>query len=81
MLLSRGGGGGGNGRDAKGMTRGGAHDGMEGWGDDHCAIGVVDALDSGEGRRIASAMTTMPMRGPGSDDVEAVGRFRRAGRR
>jgi hypothetical protein len=30
VLPSRGGGGGGSGRDAEGMTRGSAHDGMEG---------------------------------------------------
>jgi hypothetical protein len=54
---------------------------MVGWGDDRRATGAVDALDSGEGRGIAGATTTTPMGGPGADDVEAVGRFRRAGRR
>ena len=54
---------------------------MVGWGDDRRATGAADALDSGEGRGIAGATTTTPMGGPGDDDVEAVGRFRRAGRR
>ncbi len=54
---------------------------MVGWGGDRHATGVADALDSGEGRGIAGATTTTPMGGPGNDDVEAVGRFRRAGRR
>ena len=53
---------------------------MVGWGDDRRATGAADALDSGEGRGIAGATTTTPMGGPGADDVEAVGRFRRAGR-
>jgi len=53
---------------------------MVGWGDDRRATGVANALDSGEGRGIAGVMTTTPMGGPGNDDVEAVGRFRRAGR-
>ena len=54
---------------------------MVGGGDDRRATGAADALDSGEGRGIAGATTTTPMGGPGDDDVEAVGRFRRAGRR
>ena len=54
---------------------------MVGWGDDRRATGAADALDSGEGRGIAGATTTTPMGGPGADDVEASGRFRRAGRR
>jgi len=54
---------------------------MVGWGDDRRATGAANALDSGEGRGIAGGMTTMPMGGPGDDNVEAVGRFRRAGRR
>jgi hypothetical protein len=53
---------------------------MVGWGGDRRATGVADALDSGGGRGIAGATTTTPMGGPGDDDVEAVGRFRRAGR-
>jgi len=54
---------------------------MVGWGDDRRTTGAADALDSGEGRGMAGATTTTPMGGPGDDDVEAVGRFRRAGRR
>jgi hypothetical protein len=54
---------------------------MVGWGDDRRATGAADALDSGEGRGIADATTTTPMGGPGEDNVEAVGKFRRAGRR
>ena len=54
---------------------------MVGWGDDRRATGAADALDSGEGRSIAGATTTTPMGGPDDDDVEVVGRFRRAGRR
>jgi hypothetical protein len=54
---------------------------MVGWGGDRRATGAADALDSGEGRGIAGVTTTTPMGGPGDDDVEAVGRFRRAGRR
>ena len=54
---------------------------MVGWWDDRRAIGVVDALDSGEGRGMASPMATMLMGGPGADNVEVVNRFRRAGRR
>ena len=53
---------------------------MVGWGDDRRATGAADSLDSGEGRGIAGAKTTMPMGGPDDDNVEAVGRFRRAGR-
>jgi len=34
---------------------------MVGWGDDHRATGAADALDSGEGRGITGATTTMPM--------------------
>ena len=54
---------------------------MVGWGGDRCATGAADTLDSGGGRGIAGATTTTPMGGPGDDDDEAVGRFRRAGRR
>ncbi len=43
--------------------------------------GAVNALDCGNRRGIAGATTTMTMGGPGDDDVEAVGRFVRAGRR
>jgi hypothetical protein len=46
---------------------------MVGWGDNRRATGRL--------RGNAGAMTTTPMGGPGDDDVEAVGRFRRAGRR
>jgi hypothetical protein len=45
------------------------------------ATGAVNDLDCGDGRGIAGAMTTTTMGGPGDDDVEAVGRFARAGRR
>jgi hypothetical protein len=34
-----------------------------------------------DGRGIAGVTTTTTMGGPGNDDVEAVGRFARAGRR
>jgi hypothetical protein len=54
---------------------------MVGWGGDRRATGAADALDRGEGRGIAGATTTTLMGGPGDTDVEAVGRFRRAGRR
>jgi len=54
---------------------------MVGWGDDRRVTGAADALDSGEGRGIAGATTTTLMGGPGADDVEASGRFRRAERR
>ena len=54
---------------------------MVGWGVDRCATGAADALDSSVGRGIAGATTTTPMVGPGDDDVKAVGRFARAGRR
>jgi len=54
---------------------------MVGWGDNHHAKGAANALDSSEGRGIAGATTTTPMGGSGDDDVEADGRFRRAGRR
>ncbi len=53
---------------------------MVGWGDDRRVTGAADALDSGEGRGITGATTATPMRGPGDDNVKAVGRFRRAGR-
>jgi hypothetical protein len=36
---------------------------------------------SSDGRGIAGVTTTTTMGGPGNDDVEAVGRFARAGRR
>ena len=42
--------------------------------------GAVNALDCGDGRGVAGAMTTTTMGGPGDDDVEAIGRFVRAGR-
>jgi hypothetical protein len=45
------------------------------------AKGAVNDLDCGDGRGIAGATTTTTMGGPGDDDVEAVGRFARAGRR
>ncbi len=45
------------------------------------ATGAVNALDCGDGRGIAGATTTTTMGGPGDDDVKAVGRFARAGRR
>jgi len=54
---------------------------MVGWGDNRRTTGAADALDSGEGRGIAGATTMMPMGGPGANNVEAIGRFRRAGRR
>jgi hypothetical protein len=54
---------------------------MVGWGGDRRATGAAEPLDSGEGRGIADATTMTPMGGPGDDDVKAVGRFRRAGRR
>jgi hypothetical protein len=44
------------------------------------ATGAVNALDCGDGRGIAGATTTTTMGGPGDDDLEAVGRFARAGR-
>ncbi len=50
-------------------------------GGDHCATGVVNALDCGDGRGIAGATTMTTMGGPGDNDVKAVGRFARAGRR
>ncbi len=43
--------------------------------------GVVNVLDCGDRRGIASARTTTTMGGPGDDDVKVVGRFARAGRR
>jgi hypothetical protein len=43
-------------------------------------MGTADALDHGEGRGIAGQTTTMPMGGPGNN-VKAVDRFKRAGRR
>ena len=43
--------------------------------------GVVNALDCGNWRGIAGAMTTTMMGGLGNKDVEAVSRFSRAGRR
>ena len=54
---------------------------MVGWGGGCRATGAADALDSGGGRGISGATTTTPMGGPGDDYDEAVGRFRRAGRR
>jgi hypothetical protein len=54
---------------------------MVGWEGDRRATGAVVTLDSGEGRGIAGATTTTPMGGPGDDNIEAVDRFRRAGRR
>ncbi len=50
-------------------------------GGDRHATGAVNALDCGDGRGIAGATTTTMMGVPGDDDVEAVGRFARAGRR
>ncbi len=50
-------------------------------GGDHRATGAVNTLDCGDGRGIAGATTTTTMGGPGNDNVEAVGRFARAGRR
>jgi hypothetical protein len=49
-------------------------------GGDRHAMGAVNALDCGDGRGIAGATMTTTMGGPGNDDVEAVGRFARAGR-
>jgi hypothetical protein len=49
-------------------------------GGDRRATGAVNALDCGDGRGIAGAMTTTTMGGPGNDNVEAVGRFARAGK-
>jgi hypothetical protein len=43
--------------------------------------GAVNALDCGDGRGITGATTTTTMGGHGNDDVEAVGRFARVGRR
>ena len=54
---------------------------MVGWEGDRRATGAVVTLDSGEGRGSAGATTTTPMGGPGDDNIEAVDRFRRAGRR
>ncbi len=50
-------------------------------GDCH-VMGAVNALDCFDGRGIAGATmrTTTTMGVPGNDDVEAVGRFARAGR-
>jgi hypothetical protein len=47
------------------------------------ATGAVNALDCGDRRGIAGATTTTmtTMGGPGDDNVKAVGRFARAGRR
>ena len=45
------------------------------------ATGAVNALDCGDGRGIAGVMTTTMMEGPGDNDVKAVGRFARGGRR
>ncbi len=50
-------------------------------GGNRCATGAVNALNCGDGRGIASATMTTTMGGPGNDDVEAVGRFARAGSR
>jgi hypothetical protein len=50
-------------------------------GGNRCTTGAFNALDCGDGRGIAGATTTMTMGGPGDDDVKAVGRFARAGRR
>ena len=44
-------------------------------------MGAVNALDCGDGRGIAGATMTITMGGSGDDDVEAVDRFARAGRR
>jgi hypothetical protein len=49
-------------------------------GGDHRVTGVVNALDCGDGRGIAGAMTTTMMGGPGDVNVEAVDRFARAGK-
>ena len=49
-------------------------------GGDHRTTGAVNALDCSDGRGIAGATMTTTMGGPGDDDVEAVGRFERAGR-
>jgi hypothetical protein len=45
------------------------------------ATEAVNALDCSDGRGIAGAMTTTTMGGHGDDDVEAVVRFARTGRR
>ncbi len=50
-------------------------------GGDRHATGAINAFDCGDGRVTAGATTTTTMGGPGDDDVEAVGRFARAGRR
>jgi hypothetical protein len=50
-------------------------------GGNRCVMGAVNALDCGNGRGIAGAMTTLMMGGPSDNDVKAVGRFARAGRR
>jgi hypothetical protein len=50
-------------------------------GGDRHATGAVNTLDCGDGRGIASTTTTTTMGGPGNNDIEAVGRFMRAGRR
>ncbi len=44
------------------------------------ATGAVNALNCGDGRGIAGATMTRTMGGSGDDDIEAVGRFARAGR-
>ncbi len=50
-------------------------------GGDRRATGAVNDLDCGDGRGIAGATTTTTMGGPSDEDVKAVGRFARAGRR
>ncbi len=50
-------------------------------GGDRHAMGAVNALDCGDGRGIAGLATTSMMGGAGNDDVKAVGRFARVGRR
>ncbi len=42
---------------------------------------AVNSLDCGNGRGIAGATMTTTVGGPSNDDVKAVGRFARAGRR
>ena len=50
-------------------------------GGDRRATGAVIALDCGDGRGIAGATMMTMMGGPGNNDIEAVVRFARAGRR
>ncbi len=69
--------------DGKGQNGDGQHDSNARHEDGDPRLwdgGAVNALDCDDGRGIAGVTTATTMGGPGDVDVEAIGRFTKAGR-